>query len=105
MQTCLKLVYVVQHVHLCVWQQHFIVSVGCYLGYPQKEKYKVWIDNLSQQRLEEAEKSATDYISLGKLLMQIIFSKELEEAERWCCTKSKGRKILDQDKLRGIRGK
>jgi hypothetical protein len=65
----------------------------------------VWIDSLSQQRLEEAEKSATDYISLGKLLLQIIFSKELEEAGKWCCTKSKGRQILDQEKLRGIRCK
>ena len=65
----------------------------------------MWIDNVSQQHLEEAEKSATDYISLGKLLLQIIFSKELGEAESWCCTKSKGRKVLDQEKLHGIRCK
>ena len=54
----------------------------------------MWID-LSQQHLEEAEKSATDYISLGKLGLQIIFSKELEEAGKWCCTKNKGRQVLD----------
>ena len=66
----------------------------------------MWIDNLSQQRLEEAEKSATDYISLGKpLLLQIIFSKVLEEAGKWCCTKSKGRQVSDQEKLCGIRRK
>ena len=57
----------------------------------------LWIDNFSQQRLEEAEKSATDYISLGKVLLQIIFSKvedkcgaapRVEGAKYWTKTSS-----------------
>lgn len=95
----IPLVYFWQHCYSILY-----MCIGCYLGYPQKEKHRVWCA-ISQERLEQLEKSAADYVSLAKLLLQAIFSKELEAAERWCCTKSKGRQLLDQDQLRGIRCK
>ena len=82
--TCMSIVY--------VWCQYFIVSVGCYLGYSQKEKHRVWIDNFSQQHLEEAEKSATDYISLGKVLLQIVSPKNWNRQEGGAAPRVKGGK-------------
>ena len=81
------------------------VGPGIYLGYPNKEKYRVWITDLSQSDLSAAERSSTEYTDLGKKLLQLVFRRELNEPDRFCCTKSEGKELLDQLKLQGIRCK
>ena len=61
--------------------------------------------DLTQTELDAAERSSTDYVDLGKKLLQLLFSQELSEPDKYCCTKSDGKQLLDQLKLRGIRCK
>lgn len=75
------------------------IGTGVYLGYPHREKYRCWVADLTQVELDAA------YIDLGKKLLQLLFSQELSEPDKYCCTKSDGKQLLDQLKLQGIRCK
>ena len=98
-------IYIIR-VHVCSW--HYTcnyVGPGVYLGYPTREKYRCWVADLTQVELDAAERSSTGYVDLGKKLLQLLFSRELSEPDKYCCTKSEGKQLLDQLKLQGIRCK
>ena len=42
-----------------------------YIGYPTKEKYRVWIPDVSTMDISKAESRAADYEGLGKILLQV----------------------------------
>ena len=44
---------------------------GVYVGYPSKEKYRVWIPDVSATDISKAESRAADYEGLGKILLQV----------------------------------
>ena len=56
---------------LCFHPAMFFCLDGVFLGYPSKEKYFVWVANLSQEKLSRAEGSAVNYTNLGKRLFQV----------------------------------
>ena len=77
---------------------------GTYLGYANKEKYRVYAPNITASDVTRAEEGATDYATLGKKLLQVVFRNDLEERPHdICCTQSEGRELLDQQLLKGIR--
>ena len=80
-----------------------MLGPGVFLGYPNRDKYRVWVADLTQNELEAAERSCVDYIDLGKKLLQLLFNKELSEPDNYCRTKSDGKQLLDQMKLKGMR--
>ena len=41
--------------------------------------------------------NCVDYIDLSKKLLQLLFNKELSEPDNYCCTKSDGKQLLDQN--------
>ena len=82
--------------------------LGTYLGYTKKPKYRVWVPNLTETQLCNIESAASDPETLAMKLFQYIFKSELEtlsKADDVCCTKSDGKRLLNQDYLRGIRCK
>ena len=61
--------------------QLFLISIlGLYLGYPEKEKHRVWV-NCKKDDITAAEKSAADYGGLAVKLMDIVFKSELQDPE------------------------
>ena len=52
-----------------------------------------------------AESSAGDYNQLANALLDIVFEEELQTPDKYCCTISKGKEMLNEDKMRGIRSK
>lgn len=88
-----------------IFMMSVIIGPGVYLGYPNREKYRYWVADLTQNELDTAERSSTDYIDLGKKLLHLLFSQELSEPDKYCCTKSDGKQLLDQLKLQGMRCK
>ena len=74
---------------------------GTYLGYANKEKYRVYAQSITASDVTRAEEGATDYATLGKKLLPVV---DLEERPHdICCTQSEGRELLDQQLLKGIR--
>ena len=45
---------------------------GAYLGYPNKDKYRVWVDGISPENISRAETRAMDYGGLGIQLFQVF---------------------------------
>lgn len=89
--------------NLPLWFYHLL---GTYLGYTKKSKYRVWVPNLTEVQLRIIESEASDPETLAMKLFQYIFKSELEtKADDVCCTKSDGKRLLNQDYLRGIRCK
>ena len=87
--------------NLPLWFYHLL---GTYLGYTKKSKYRVWVPNLTEVQLRIIESEASDPETLAMKLFQYIFKSELEtKADDVCCTKSDGKRLLNQDYLRGIR--
>ena len=90
---------------IAIFMMSVIIGPGVYLGYPNREKYRYWVADLTQNELDTAERSSTDYIDLGKKLLQLLFSQELSEPDKYCCTRSDGKQLLNQLKLQGMRCK
>ena len=90
---------------IAIFMMSVIIGPGVYLGYPNRENYRYWVADLTQNELDTAERSSTDYIDLGKKLLQLLFSQELSEPDKYCCTKSDGKQLLNQLKLQGMRCK
>lgn len=52
-----------------------------------------------------ADKQGGDYEVLATRLLELFFKTELLNPDDYCCTASKGKEMLDQERLRGIRCK
>ena len=77
-----------------------------YLGFPQKEKYRVFVPHITHEEVAAAERDAGSYEKLAKKLLRIIFRDVLDrDPQSVCCTQSEGRTLLDQEYLKGIRCK
>lgn len=64
----------------------------------------MWI-SLDVDLLRSIEKRADSYSNMGVELLDLVYQSELKEPNNYCCTKSKGKELLDQTKLNGIRCK
>ena len=69
-------------------------SIGVYLGFPNKKRYRVYVSHVSPKALFDTEREARS-----------LFKEVEEDPDHVCCTPSKGRQLLDQDLLNGIRCK
>ena len=76
-----------------------------YLGFPNKEKYRVYIPSITHEELASAEGDTGTYDKLAKRLLRIVFREELMNPHSVCCTPSEGRTLLNQEYLKGIRCK
>ena len=66
-----------------------------YLGH-LKEKYGVFVPHLTSKQLEDVD-------PMAKKLFQTVFAEQLQYPDKICCTHSEGKKLLDQELLKGIR--
>ena len=73
-----------------------------YLGHSNKDKYRVFVPNITTMDLDRAERGTSDHITLVKRLLQLLFSKELEEPDKFCCTPSESRELLNPNIMEGI---
>ena len=80
-------------------------SIGVYLGFPNKKRYRVYVSHVSPKALFDTEREARSYLGLAKKLHHLLFKEVEEDPDHVCCTPSKGRRLLDQDLLNGIRCK
>ena len=78
---------------------------GVYLGHSNKDKYRVFVPYITSMDLDRAERGTSDPIALAKRLLQLLFSKELEEPDKFCCTPSESRELLNPKIMEGIRCK
>lgn len=81
-----------------------LVIIGVFLGYPEKDKHRVWVQ-CKKEDILAAESSAGDYNQLANALLDIVFKEELLTPDKYCCTSSKGKELLDEEKMRGIRSR
>ena len=49
----------------------YFVPDGVYFGYPNKEKFRIWIPSLTEEELANAEGATQDYGTVGKKLFQV----------------------------------
>ena len=92
------------HSYDIVYYQRFHAA-GFYIGYPNKEKHRVWVSGVVQSDLNEIDKLGTDYNGLATDLLELLFKREMLTPDNYCCTQSKGKMLLNQELLRGIRRK
>jgi len=85
-------------------QINFLPLLGGYLGYATREKFRVRVPHISDQQIYAAEKASGNAEQLAMKLFLLVFKGALEEKpSAICCTESKGKELLNQDYLRGIR--
>ena len=65
----------------------------------------MWVPGVLLSDFNEVDKAGTDYSALATDLLELLFKKELCAPDDYCCTISKGKTLLNQDLLRGIRCK
>ena len=58
-----------------------------------------------QSDFNEVDKFGTEYNGLATDLLELLFKREMLTPEDYCCTQSKGKTLLNQELLRGIRCK
>ena len=75
------------------------------MGYPNKEKHRVWIAGVSLSEFTEVDKFGTECKGLVTDLLELLFKSELLMPEDYCCTQIKGKTLFNQELLRGIRRK
>jgi len=85
--------------------QDFLTG-GCYLGYHADSKYRVFVEGLDRQKLEEIENDSNDDTDLARKLFTHIFQQVLNEnPDSVYCTEVEGKQKLNQEYLKGIRCK
>lgn len=70
-----------------VYYQRFHAA-GFYIGYPNKEKYRIWVSGVVQSDLHEIDKLGTDYNGLATDLLKLLFKREMLTPDNCCCTQS-----------------
>ena len=81
-----------------------ICNIGVFLGYPEREKHRVWVE-CNKEDILAAESSAGDYGQLANSLLDLVFKEELLTPNNYCCTASKGKELLNEERMKGIRSK
>ena len=64
---------------------------------------RVWVTDVNYTDFVAADKQGGDYEGLATKLLKLLFKTELSNPDEYCCIPSKGKEVLDQEKLRGIR--
>ena len=67
-----------------------------------RERNRVWVQ-CKKEDILAAESSAGDYNQLANALLDIVFEEELQTPDRYCCTTSKGKELLNEERMKGIR--
>ena len=62
-------------------------------------------DKCKREDFLAAKSSAGDYTQLANALLDNVFEEELQTTDKYCCTSSKGKELLNEEKMRGIRSK
>ena len=99
---------------MCIWQEYFLsrrvlipiflVHVGCILGNPVgKSDEKIFIPERTQMEIKTVEAISKTPRKLALKLLGLLFTKD--ELKEGLCTPCKGRKLLNQEYIEGIRCK